>query len=145
MGIRWGLALLLVLTAAGIGWLRGGYEKSPDPAARFRIDAVELRRDHSFFWLDLTLDRAGDEDHDLQIPVRLKTAAGRSVEPANTEMTGSPERGTTGLRIKFWLEAGDFPGPLELELNGGRLRVRTGSGVPDLENGARRKFRHNRW
>lgn len=145
MGIRWGIALVLVVIAASFGWWGGGYERSPDAAARYRLEWVELRRDHSFFWVEARLERAGDEDHDLRIPVRLKTAAGKRIEPADTSLFGAAGQGTTGLHFKFWLEREELAGPLQLELNGGSLKLRTGSGVPELAEGAGKKFRSNRW
>jgi hypothetical protein len=144
-GIRWGIALLLVVIAAGVGWWVGKYERSPDPAARYRLEWVELRRDHSFFWVEARLKRTGEKDHDLRIPVRLKTEAGKRIGPADTALSGAAGQGTTGLHFKFWLEREDLAGPLELELNGGHLKLRTGSGIPELGTGASKMFRSNRW
>lgn len=137
------IALALSLVFAGWQWLRP-YDWNPDPQARFRIEHVSLQRDHSFYWLGLRLERVGDGKHDLTKPVRLVTAAGREVEPADTTMEGNPEEGVSGLGFRFWLEDEDLDGPLGLRLNDGILKVRSGSGQPRIKDGIR-YFTTSRW
>ena len=70
--------------------------------------------------------------HDLMKPVRMVTAAGDVIEPAETAMAGEDANGTTDLWFKFWLEDVQIKGPLKLQINDGVLTVRTCSGVPNL-------------
>lgn len=127
-------ALLLLMLAvssafAAWQWFRP-YQWSGDPAARFEIAHASLRRDHSFFWLDLYLEHRGKAEHDLAKPVALILADGREIEPAETTFEGDAEQGTRSLGLRFWLDERDFAGPLHLKLNDGRLEVRKRSGPP---------------
>lgn len=137
------ISLTLSLVFAGWQWLRP-YDWNADPAARYHIVHASLERDHSYHWLGLRLDHTTGDDHDLSRPVRLVTAAGREIEPADITMEGTPEEGVSGLAFRFWLEKGDLDGPLDLRLNGGTLRVRSGSGEPALKDGIRH-FSTSRW
>lgn len=140
--------LLVLLTAAAAftawTWLRP-YEWNEDPAARCKVLGADVRKDHSFFWVDLRLDVRHGQTHDLMKPVRLITSAGRELVPADTTLIGSPEDGTTGLWFKFWLEAADIEGPLSLRINDGVLSVRTRPGMPVLGNSTQKSFSTNQW
>ncbi len=138
------LALAVSLVFAGWQWLRP-YDWDPDPGARYRIEYASVQRDHSYYWLNVRLERHGTASHDLEKPVRLLTAAGRELEPADTELGGSEETGTETLGFRFWLEAADFSGPLKLRLNDGTLLVRKDSGVPGVSEGAARYFTTSNW
>lgn len=137
------IALVLSLAFAGWQWLRP-YDWNPDPQARFRIAHVSLKQDHSFYWLGIKLERNGVDSHDLTKPVRLVTSKGREVDPTDTTMEGNPEEGISGLGFRFWLENDDLDGPLELRLNDGTLKVRSGSGQPRIRDGIR-YFTTSRW
>ena len=143
---RWILLLLLAasLAFAGWAWLRP-YEWTPDPAARGRIEHVQVTRDHSFFWCDVRVKLRPGQSHDLARPVRLVTASGKEHMPADTTLTGTREQGTTGIMFRFWLEAEDFAGPLKLELNGGSLGVRSGKGSPRIGSSGTRMFLSEAW
>ena len=125
------VALLASAAFAVWSWVRP-YEWRPDPAALCRIAGAQVRKDRGYFWVDLHVKVAPGMKHDLLKPVRLVTAAGEDVEPAETTMAGEDSRGTTDLWFKFWLEADRVGGPLKLRINDGVLTVRTGSGPPDL-------------
>jgi hypothetical protein len=128
------LLLSLCLAAASLfaawTWLRP-YEWNADPGARYRIVHTSLEEDHSYFWLGIRLEQAGVPSHDLLKPVRLLTADGREIEPADTQMEGDAAKPVDGLAFRFWLEEKDLGGPLKLRLNDGTLTVRSGSAVPD--------------
>jgi hypothetical protein len=136
--------LALSLVFAGWQWLRP-YDLSADPSARFRIVHAGLKRDHSYFWLDLYLKKSGSLGHDLAKPVILRLADGREIEPADTtieEVNGQPSE---SLGFRFWLEEKDFAGPLDLQLNDGTLRVRSGSGLPAVSSDSSSFFTHRNW
>ena len=142
-------ALLLALLAlslifAGWQWFRP-YDWGADPAARFRIVHSAVKRDHSYIWLDLYLKKSGDLDHDLGKPVVLRLADGREVEPADTTIEGSEGQPSQALGLRFWLEAKDFAGPLDLRINDGTLRVRSGSGIPAIPADSSSFFTHRNW
>ncbi len=143
--IRWVLALLLVLATAWLGWSMKPYESNPDPAARYQIRMTEIRRDHSYFWVDVHLERSGNLEHDLTIPVHLKTSTGKCIEPADTTLSGKSGVGTTELRFLFWVETRDLEGPLELHINGGRLIVKSNPGIPDPGSRGSKFLHSNRW
>ncbi len=139
------LALLVGASAVAIwSWFRP-YDWAPDPEARYGIRAAQLIRDQSYFWLNVQLDRTGNAEHDLLKPVRLETAAGRRIEPADTTFEGTPETGTTRIWFRFWLEKSDLEGPLKLHLNDGALDVKTTSGIPSLGATGERVFTSHRW
>lgn len=142
---------LLLLLALGVSvvfaawqWFRP-YDWSPDPAARYHIVHAAVERDHSYLWLNLFLERNGDSPHDLTKPVRLLTADGRELEPADTTLGGDEESGTDALGFRFWLEEKDFAGPLKLRLHDGTLNVRTQSGLPGVNQGTPRYFNTCNW
>lgn len=142
-------ALLLMMLAvssafAAWQWFRP-YQWSADPAARFEIAHASIRRDHSFYWLDLFLKQRGDAGHDLAKPVLLVLGDGRELEPAETTFEGDATRATRSLGLRFWLEERDFAGPLHLRLNDGRLEVRKRSGPPVKPGAASAHFTTSDW
>ena len=138
------MALLVSAGFAAWSWLRP-YDWKPDPAARSRVGAVQVKKDRSFYWLDAHLKLRAGETHDLMKPVRLLTSSGREIEPADTTLGGTAGEGTTELWFKFWLEPADFSGPLKLRINDGVLNVRSGSGVPRLGRSGLEVFPTSRW
>ncbi|MFZ9935544.1 MAG: hypothetical protein ACO3JG_00640 [Luteolibacter sp.] len=125
-------------------WFRP-YSWSLDPGARCRVVAAQVRQDRSYYWLDLHLRPLDGESHDLMKPVRLVTASGRRIDPADTTFGGNPQQGTTDLWFKFWLEPQDFVGPLHLSINDGSLKIRGGSGVPCLGHSGAEIFPTSNW
>lgn len=139
------LLLLLVSTAfAAWSWFRP-YSWSPDPAARGKVVETLVTRDHSYFWVNVHLKMNAGETHDLQQPVRLETSRGTLLEPADTTLVGSDTQAITEIWFKFWLEAADLDGPLTLQLNRGKLAVKSERGVPDLGSPAYRNFTTQHW
>lgn len=123
-------ALLVAVTFLAVKLWTGGYDRSPDPRARYGIEAARLERDRSYVWLEIHLRKNGVQEHDLLKPVRLVTANGTEHEPADTKFAGLPGKGFTDLWFKFWLEEGDLEGKIDLRMNGGTLRVKTNAGAP---------------
>lgn len=138
------LVLCFSATIAAWSWFRP-YSWHSDPAARCRVVAAQVKKDRSFYWLDLHLKVRPGESHDLMKPVRLVTAGGREIEPADTTLGGVAGEGTTELWFKFWLEAADFRGPIQLKINDGSLQVRAGSGEPRLGRSDTEIFPSSRW
>ncbi len=138
------LALVLCLGFASWVWLRP-YDWRPDPQARCRVVVAQVTQDRSYYWLDLQLKMRPAESHDLMKPVHLLTAGGREIEPADTTLVGERDKGTTGMWLKFWLEERDLAGPLDLRINDGRLRIRSGSGVPRLGRSGTEVFPSSNW
>lgn len=140
------LLLLLVgsaLFAAAVWFLP--YEWRPDPGARFKISAAQVKRDRSSYWLNLHLKRSGEEEHDLRKPVRMILADGRELEPADTTFAGEMGPGTTAIWFRFWIEEDDLKGPLVLHINDGSLKVKSSTGVPSIASGSMRTFSNHRW
>ncbi|MGC4015728.1 MAG: hypothetical protein QM755_14570 [Luteolibacter sp.] len=141
------LLVLLLLSSlfAAWAWMRP-YAWNADPRARFKISQAQVKRDRSYYWLDLMLERSGDAPHDNTKPVTLRTAAGRVLEPADTTLQGEPGGPPDKqLWLKFWLEAGDLDGPLELKLNEGSLVVKATSGAPSIGSDEPKLFLTNHW
>lgn len=139
------VAALLVSTAfAAWSWLRP-YAWGVDPTARCKVAGVQVRKDASFYWLDVRLKVTPGQAHDLMKPVRLITAAGRELEPADTTLGGKAGGETTDLWFKFWLESADLDGPLSLRINDGSLVIRSGSRIPRLGNSNLEYFTTSRW
>lgn len=144
------VGLLLVSAAfAAWTWLRP-YQWDSDPQARTRIVGCEVEADHSNFWLTLHLKMLKDEEgrvleHDLMKPVRLVTASGREIEPADTTLAGDKDQPISSIWLKFWLEQEDLNGPVILKINEGELKVRSGSGQPKLSSSGRRHFVTHSW
>lgn len=137
------VALVVCAGFAGWSWFRP-YEWAADSAARCKIAGVQVRSDHSFFWVDVHLRVSPGGTHDLSKPVRLSTAAGKELEPADT-MLGSKDQVTTDLWFKFWLEPADLSGPLSLRINDGKLIVKAKPGIPSLGATQQKFFPTNHW
>lgn len=137
-------ALLLSAVFAAWSWLRP-YDWSVDPAARVKVVGCQVRKDGSYYWLDIHLKITPGNEHDLSKPVRLISVAGRELEPADTTLGGKTGEGTTELWFKFWLESADLKGPLKLRINEGLLVIRSGSGVPPLGVSDLEYFVTSRW
>lgn len=138
------IALAVSVVFAAWQWFRP-YDWSPDEAARYRIAYTSIEQDHSYYWLNLFLERHGDASHDLAKPVLLLTADGRELEPADTTLGGDEKTGTESLGFRFYIRAEDFAGPLKLRLNDGTLTIRKQSGVPGVTTGAVRYFNTSNW
>jgi hypothetical protein len=144
--LRFFLALGLVLSTAFLGLLwAGNYESSPDPEARFEIQAVRLKQDKGYVWLEAHLKRSGKEPHDLEKPVRLVFADGSEHEPADTTFAGNPKTGYTEIWFKFWMEQEALKGHIDLKLNGGRLKIKTSESVPAVGKEKETIFRTSDW
>jgi hypothetical protein len=138
------VALVVSSAFAAWSWLQP-YSWSADPAARCKVIGSQVKKDRSYFWLDVRLKVAPGQTHDLMKPVRLITAAGRELEPADTTLGGETGGGTTDLWFKFWLETADLDGPLKLRINDGSLVIRSGYGIPQLGSSDMKYFTTSRW
>lgn len=140
------LFLLLIGSAlfAAAVWLLP-YEWGADPGARFKISAVQVKRDRTYYWLTAHLKKSGDGEHDLRKPVTLVLGDGREMEPADTTFSGEMGPGTTEIWFKFWLDENDLKGPLVLHLNDGSLKVKSSADLPRIGSGGMRTFSNHRW
>jgi hypothetical protein len=137
-------ALLLSAGFAAWGWFRP-YAWNPDSNARCEVVGCQVRQDLDYFWVDAHLKVLPGQTHDLMKPVRLITAAGRELEPADTTLVGTEGEGTSEIWFKFWLEPGDMDGPLTLRINEGTLEIRRNSGKPSLGASNLEYFTTNHW
>lgn len=144
--IRRTLIFLLVVSAgfAAWAWLRP-YAWGADGAARCKVVGCQVKQDRSNHWLDVHLKVVAAEGHDFSKPVVLELAGGRKLEPADTTIEKGEAGAIRQLWLKFWLENGDWDGPLDLRINDGVLSIRSGSGVPALGAGREKYFTTNRW
>lgn len=139
------MVLLLASTAfAAWSWFRP-YSWSADPTARCKVVETLVTRDHSYFWVTVRLKVNPGETHDLRQPVRLATARGNLLEPADTTLGGDDIQPVTEIWFKFWLEAADLDGSLTLQLNGGELTVKSEPDLPDLGSATYRNFTTQHW
>jgi hypothetical protein len=141
------LAASLLISSAFAAWMwYRPFDFSPDPAARFHIDRAALRRDQSFYWLDLHLLRNGKTAHDMDKPIRLETSTGRMIMPADVTLVSPGEaKDCDEIGLKFWLHSSDLAGSLGLHMNGGTLRVKSNPGIPSLPDAATRALSSTRW
>lgn len=142
-----GFLLLLLLAAAAFTiwtWFRP-YQWQPDSGARYVVEAVEVTRDHSDFWVNVHLKRSGDEDHDLEKKLGLETADGTTIDAAETTLAGTAKTGVTEIWLRFWLSEEQLRGPLTLRLNDGALLLKSTDGLPALQPSGTRVFTSHRW
>lgn len=119
----------LALALAFAGWQRlRPYDWHADPAVGYRIVSAAVEPDQSFAWLTLELKRRDEGDVSFDQPFKLVTAAGREIGPV--EIQGGLTRDTTEIHLRYWLEAADFAGPLQLRFQSGTLVVRQGDSRP---------------
>ena len=138
------VCLLVSASFAAWAWFRP-YAWKVDPDARCKVVGCQVTKDRLNYWVDAHLHVARGQTHDLLKPVRLVTAAGRELEPAETSFAGSEAGGTTDLWFKFWLESGDIEGPLVLRINDGALEIKADTGMPTLGSSNVRNFVTNHW
>lgn len=143
---RWILVGLLVISGgvAAWSWMRP-YEWRADAKAACVISGCQVTQDRSNYWVHLKLKVNGNMKHDLEIPVRLMTAAGREITPADTTLEGDNTKSIRSIWLKFWLENEDLTGPLKLSINEGVLTVRSGSGMPKLHSDGSRYYVTHKW
>jgi hypothetical protein len=131
--IRLGMAgTLVALTFIVVMMWTAEYEADPDPAARFEVQAVKLKADRGYVWLEAHLRRSSDKPHDLTKPALLITANGTEHEPADNTFAGNPEQGFTDIWYKFWLEEDDLKGEIDLKINEGILKIKRSAPAPEL-------------
>lgn len=138
---KWLLATVFLCAAgfAAWSWLRP-YDWSPDPKAPYTIKAAQLKKDRSNAWLDLHLlsRKTGTAPSAIGKPV-LRTTAHPAIIPAEIRLAGDE------LWLKFWLDAEDLQGPIQLHFGDSHLRVRTGTQPPALDDQQSRVFTTARW
>lgn len=138
-------SILLALCAfATWAWIRP-YETTAKPGLGARIMRVELKRDRGYRWLTIDVKMMKHQSLDLSRPIRLRIAADRMLEPADTRLSGNPESGFHEIRVKFWLEGNDLDQPLALQIQGGELSVKRDPSNPQLKNGESRTFTTDHW
>ncbi len=141
------LLVALLLISGGIAawsWSRP-YDWGADAKAGCRIAGCQVVRDHANYWVNLKLKVNEDWEHDLEIPVKLLTAAGRELDAADTTLVGDETKDVREIWLKFWSEKEDLNGPLRLKINQGELSVRKGSGIPKLGADGSRYFVTHNW
>lgn len=144
--IRLSLALLIVISTVLAAWVwTSEYDSDPDPKARFEIEGVQLTKDRSNAWLEIHLKKSGDKEHNLRKKVRLITANGLEHEPADNTFAGNPEAGFTDIWFKFWLDQKDLEEEILLQINDGRLRVKTNQGAPEWDSDGENVLKSSDW
>ncbi len=140
------MAIFIVMAVAFAmwGWLRP-YEWNPDPRAKAEIVGVELKRDHSYYWLTVHVRAESGASLDVSRPVRLVVRREGDLQPADTRLEGSPESGFREAWFKFWLESDEVSGPLKLGLPDGSLSVKSTGKDPAIKHGKTRHFTTHRW
>ena len=128
----------------GMLWVKK-YESSPDAKARYEVQAVRLKRDKGYVWLEAHLKKSGDQDHDLKQEVRLVTANGVKHEPADSTFAGSPETGFTEIWFKFWLDKEELKGDINLKMNGGTLKIKSSQPAPVVRTDKETVFKSSDW
>jgi hypothetical protein len=144
--LRYLIAATLVASSAFAAWSwLLPYAWAPDPAAGCEIRETLVRRDNSYYWLDVHLEISPGSSYDLQKPVVMETGAGNKLKPADVTVGSIDGKEPDEIWFKFWLEQNDLAGPLTLRINEGSLIVRSGSGSPDLGGSGYRNFTTIRW
>lgn len=136
------LGLSVVFAVAG--WLLP-YEWRPDPGARFKVAATQVKKDRSYYWITVHLRKGGELEHDLMKPVRLVTGVSGELEPADMTFHGGPETGTNEMWYRFWVPESETSGPISLRLNDGTLKVKSSEGMPVIADGMMKTFTNPRW
>ncbi len=136
------LAVLGAACFAAWAWLRP-YAWLVDPAARCQIEGVEVSEDHGYYWVEVFLKTNEDEGFDPARAVKLETAAGREIKPADFHY--AEQAGSERPRLKFWLESADMAGRLELRINDGKLVLKSNEGLPQIARVGNRRFTTHHW
>ncbi len=138
------VALVVSSAFAAWAWLRP-YAWRSDDAARCKVVETLVTRDTAFCWVNVHLKVKSGRSHDLEKPVALETADGRRFGPADTTFGGKDLKQPEDLWFRFWVDREVLAGPLTLHVNDGRLVIKSGTGIPEIENGGYRNFTTHRW
>ena len=136
------LAVLGAACFAAWAWLRP-YAWQVDSAARCKIEGVEVFEDHGYYWVEVFLKTNEDEGFDPTRALKLETAAGREIAPADFHYAA--QAGSERPRLKFWLESADLAGRLELRINDGKLVLKSNEGLPRIARAGNRRFTTHYW
>jgi hypothetical protein len=136
------LAVLGAACFAAWAWLRP-YAWQVDPAARCQIEGVEVSEDHGYYWVEVFLKTNEGEGFDPTRAVKLETAEGREIKPADFHFAA--QAGSERPRLKFWLESADLAGRLELRINDGKLVLKSNEGLPQIVRSGNRRFTTHHW
>jgi hypothetical protein len=159
------LWVLLAIIVAGLAWVflsRGSHEadfsagtatSGSDASAPLQLHRCVLKRDYGNARLDIDLHVRNDtaEKLVLQAPhVKLLAANNREVPSFFLPFDPVPEvaaNSALDVQLRYWLEASDLGGPLELEVAGKRLAIK-GAGSFDLKsmgNGEEKVIQPGAW
>lgn len=132
--------LMALATAAGLFVLltRSPQEEvfvtATQPAAAaqpMQLRSITLTRDHGNVRMDLSAQLTNASSRTLQLvspTVRMRTEKGREVPlfflPSQPPPS-LPPHSTSDVKLRFWLEAADLTGSLQLEFNKERLMVKS--------------------
>ncbi|NJM37944.1 MAG: hypothetical protein HC845_08880 [Akkermansiaceae bacterium] len=141
--LRYILFVALVFSSLFASWVWfRPYSWSSDAAARCKVQSTLVTRDESYYWVDVHLKVNTGVNHDLQKPVLLETGSGAKLEPAETTFAGADMTKSREIWFRFWLEAPQIEGPLNLHLNDGTLSIKSGQGAPKNQKPQISKFHH---
>jgi hypothetical protein len=145
------LWVLLAIIVAGLAWVflsRGSKEadifadtatSGADASAPLQLHRCVLKRDYGNARLDIDLHVRNDSSEKLvmQAPaVKLLAGNNREVPSFFLPFDPVPEvpaKSAVDVQLRYWLEASDLNGPLELEVAGKRLPIK-GAASFDLKN-----------
>ncbi|MBK1883310.1 hypothetical protein JIN85_12860 [Luteolibacter pohnpeiensis] len=136
--------LAIGLIVAAILWFMP-YDWKADSAARFKVEATQITRDHSYFWLDVHLVKSGSEPHVKEKPVWLQGKDGEKLDSVGVTFGTDKDGEVSEIWYKFWVPESAFHGPLTLHLNEGELTIRSHADVPSLEEGQIKVYRTKYW
>lgn len=155
------LWLLLAAIVAGIIFVFASRQREDDPAGAtptpdgspLKLYRCVIERNHGNARLDIELrvQNAGAEKLVLQSPrVKLLAVNGHEIPGFFLPFEQQPEvaaNSTQDVQLRYWLEAADLQGALKLEVDGGRIDVKTAKAfdLNSLKNAEKKTLNHGEW
>jgi hypothetical protein len=135
---RIGLIFLIALCVTLMALWNRPYDRNADDAA-YQITDVSVRRDSSFYWVDVTLK--GPSSPNSSPPFTyLLSATDERIEHADLRVTEDQR----SMMLRFWVEQSKLDAAWALSVNDERLRLKEAGSI-SLNDQQQRRYSSPRW
>jgi hypothetical protein len=133
-----GMFFLIALCVTLMALWNRPYDRNADDAA-YQISDVSVRRDSSFYWVDVTLK--GPSSPNSSPPFTyLLSATDERIEHADLRVTEDQR----SMMLRFWVEQSKLDAAWALSVNDERLRLKEAGSI-SLNDQQQRRYSSPRW
>jgi hypothetical protein len=136
--------ILLLLSVGIIGvlslrFIPHPYDKSANTQSGFIIEQVILERDHSYYWINVTLKFLNEN---FKTPERIVLITDKNKIIPSADSTSSNDKNS--LLVRFWVEAEDARLSSRISMPSGEIQLKN-QGLSELKNTGRKKIHSLNW